>query len=82
MTTGITLDIDEKRYPAEAGHHAVIAIRRLHAAISPNEFCVLFGPSGCGKSTLLNIIAGIDRDYSGTVRFAADSVPRIGYVFQ
>ena len=82
MTTGITLDIDEKRYPAEAGHRAVIAIRRLHASISPNEFCVLFGPSGCGKSTLLNIIAGIDRDYSGTVRFAADSVPRIGYVFQ
>jgi sulfonate transport system ATP-binding protein len=81
VTTGITLDIDEKRYPAEAGHHPVTAIRDLHASISANEFCVLFGPSGCGKSTLLNIIAGIDGDFTGEVRFERGT-PRIGYVFQ
>jgi len=82
MTTGIALDIDEKRYPAEGGHGAVIALRGLHARIAPNEFCVLFGPSGCGKSTLLNIIAGIDRSFSGGFRFDGNCVPRIGYVFQ
>jgi sulfonate transport system ATP-binding protein len=82
VTTGITLDIDEKRYPAEAGHSAVTAIRDLHASIAANEFCVLFGPSGCGKSTLLNIIAGIDRDFTGKLLFDGDCVPRIGYVFQ
>ena len=82
MTTGITLDIDEKRYPAEAGHGAVTAIRGLRARIASNEFCVLFGPSGCGKSTLLNIIAGVDPSFSGTVRFDDRSVSRIGYVFQ
>lgn len=27
----------------------------------------LLGPSGCGKTTLLNIVAGIDRDYTGKV---------------
>jgi NitT/TauT family transport system ATP-binding protein len=81
-TTGITLDIAEKRYSAEAGHSAVIAIRDLRAHIAPNEFCVLFGPSGCGKSSLLNIIAGIDRSFSGSVRFDGESAPRIGYVFQ
>jgi ABC-type nitrate/sulfonate/bicarbonate transport system ATPase subunit len=80
MTTGITLDITEKRYPAEAGHRAVTALKGLRAHIGPNEFCVLFGPSGCGKSTLLNIIAGIDRSFLGSVRFDGD--PRIGYVFQ
>jgi len=28
---------------------------------------VVLGPSGCGKTTLLNILAGIDKDYEGTV---------------
>jgi len=82
MTTGIALEVDEKRYPAEGGHGAVIALRGLHARIAPNEFCVLFGPSGCGKSTLLNIIAGIDRSFLGQVDFDGQHVPRIGYVFQ
>jgi ABC-type nitrate/sulfonate/bicarbonate transport system ATPase subunit len=82
MTTGITLEIDEKRYPAEGGHDAVVALRGLRARIAPNEFCVLFGPSGCGKSTLLNIIAGIDPSFSGNIRFDGDCEPRIGYVFQ
>src|SRR6266478_6168511 len=82
MTTGITLKIAEKRYPAQGGHGAVTALTRLQAYIPPNEFCALFGPSGCGKSTLLNIIAGIDRSFSGSVRFAGGCVPRIGYVFQ
>jgi ABC-type nitrate/sulfonate/bicarbonate transport system ATPase subunit len=82
MTAGITLEVGEKRYPAEGGHDAVIALRDLRARIAPNEFCVLFGPSGCGKSTLLNLIAGIDRAFSGSIRFDGDCVPRIGYVFQ
>ena len=82
MTTGITLEIDEKRYPAEGSHDAVVALRGLRARIAPNEFCVLFGPSGCGKSTLLNIIAGIDPSFSGNIRFDGDCEPRIGYVFQ
>jgi NitT/TauT family transport system ATP-binding protein len=43
---------------------------------------VFFGPSGCGKSTLLNLIAGIDRAFSGRIRFDGNCVPRIGYVFQ
>jgi len=82
MTTGITLEINEKRYPAEAGHGAVIAIKGLRARIAPNEFCVLFGPSGCGKSTLLNIVSGIDAGFMGNVRFDGSCAPHIGYVFQ
>ena len=53
------------------------------------------GPSGSGKSTLLNIIAGLDRPTTGTVRVAGEDLTKlsdgqlakwrsqtIGFVFQ
>jgi sulfonate transport system ATP-binding protein len=83
LTVGIAVDVREKRYPGRAGVKEVIALRNLRARIGPSEFCVITGPSGCGKTTLLNIIAGLDRDFSGTLSFEpAVHPPQIGYVFQ
>ncbi len=53
----------------------------------------LFGPSGCGKSTLLRVIAGLERNRGGAVRFAGSDWQKgtffsptfkrpVGYVFQ
>ncbi len=36
--------------------------------VEKNEFVSILGPSGCGKSTLLRLLAGLDRDYEGSIR--------------
>ena len=50
-------------------------------ASSRDRSCVLTGPSGGGKTTLLNIVAGLDRDFEGEIRFSRPDV-KVGYIFQ
>jgi putative ABC transport system ATP-binding protein len=57
-----------KAYPLSAGEF--IAIDHLSLDIAHGEFVAVVGRSGSGKTTLLNLLAGIDRPTSGTVRVA------------
>ena len=52
----------------------------LALTLASGEVGALVGPSGCGKTTLLRIIAGLDRDYDGSV--ALPDHGRLGMVFQ
>ena len=50
------------------GSYTVPVLREISLDIGEGEFLCLMGPSGSGKTTLLNLIAGIDRVDSGTIR--------------
>lgn len=71
------------------------ALRGVDLTIMAGEFTSMAGPSGSGKTTLLNIIGGLDRPTSGTVRIEGNEITglpgarlsrirrdRIGFIFQ
>ncbi|MCY4370398.1 MAG: ABC transporter ATP-binding protein [bacterium] len=81
-----------KVYP---GPPPVAALAGVDLAVRPGEFVAVVGPSGSGKSTLLNLMGGLDRPTSGSVKVAgreltdlpdrslsAIRATMIGFVFQ
>jgi putative ABC transport system ATP-binding protein len=77
------------------GEVMVQALRGVDLAIEPGDFMAMAGPSGSGKSTLLNLIGGLDRPSSGTIKVEGKSIQdlsmtelsrlrrdRIGFIFQ
>ncbi|MGL5005447.1 MAG: ABC transporter ATP-binding protein [Casimicrobium sp.] len=52
------------------GDQDVPVLMDITLDIPEGDFIALMGPSGSGKSTLLNLIAGIDKPTSGTLRVA------------
>ena len=63
-----------------ASGHSVPVIANLSFALDEGETGALIGPSGCGKSTLLRILAGLDRNFDGSVHMPEHG--RVGMVFQ
>jgi putative ABC transport system ATP-binding protein len=77
------------------GTQEVSVLRDLSLGVAAGEFVALMGPSGSGKTTLLNLIAGIDRPTSGTIRVGGEDLSalsrsklaawrsrHVGYIFQ
>ncbi len=73
----------------------VPALRGIDLSIAKGDFASLAGPSGSGKTTLLNMIGGLDRPTSGSVRVDGEEITalasgaladlrlhKIGFVFQ
>ncbi|HEY4743986.1 MAG TPA: ABC transporter ATP-binding protein [Desulfuromonadaceae bacterium] len=77
------------------GSQVIPVLEGISFAIPPGEFLALMGPSGSGKSTLLNLIAGIDKADSGTIRVGGTEITaladadlarwrsaHVGFIFQ
>lgn len=81
--TALSVAIACKAYPARNGNGALKALQDLRFSVAENDFVCILGPSGCGKTTALNIIAGLDKDFSGGIAFGEGMTPsRLAYVFQ
>jgi len=63
----IRLEKLSKRF--ETRSRSVIALEGIDLEVASGELFVLLGPSGSGKSTLLNLIAGLERPFSGRILF-------------
>ena len=77
------------------GEETITPLDNVDLDIQEGEFVSLMGPSGTGKSTLLNIVSGIDRIESGTIRINGQQIEKLsrgkladwraanlGYIFQ
>ncbi|MEH0058181.1 ABC transporter ATP-binding protein [Auritidibacter ignavus] len=78
-----------------AGDAQVVALTDVDVEIASGEFTVILGPSGSGKSTLLNLLGGMDRPSTGSIRVDGEPIEtlsdrdltryrreRVGFVFQ
>jgi ABC-type nitrate/sulfonate/bicarbonate transport system ATPase subunit len=81
LNAALKIRIERKAYPAAGRRGPVQVLKDIALSVAPGSFVAITGPSGCGKTTLLNIVAGLDRDFEGSVVFAA-SEPHLAYVFQ
>lgn len=59
------------------GGQIVPVLTDINLDIRAGDFLGLMGPSGSGKSTLLNMIAGIDKPDSGTVRVGGVDITQL-----
>jgi NitT/TauT family transport system ATP-binding protein len=71
--------VAKKSFRTASGQSAPV-IAGLTFALEEGETGALIGPSGCGKSTLMRILAGLDRDFDGSVQVPAHG--RVAMVFQ
>ena len=60
----------------------------LNLSVNKEEIIAIIGPSGCGKTTILRMICGLEKDYSGKIKFEGEDISeisvqdKIGFIFQ
>lgn len=77
------------------GKERVEVLHDLDLEIPAGDFLAIMGPSGSGKTTLLNLLGGLDRPSSGTVRVGDETLSsmsnsalskwrarHVGFIFQ
>ena len=79
----LNIHVVEKRFDDKA------VLADVDVSIADGEFVAIVGPSGVGKTTLLSMVAGLDADYTGAIRYdgaplaaPGQSPSGLGMVFQ
>ncbi len=56
------------------GSEVLDVLNGLNLNVQQGEYVALMGPSGSGKTTLLNLIAGLDRPTTGSIRVHGEEI--------
>ncbi len=75
--------------------NATEVLKDINLTISDGDFAVILGASGSGKSTLLNVMSGLERPDSGSIKYDEENIAlysekqltkfrkdNIGFIFQ
>ncbi len=86
------LELKNISFKAEGEGGRVEIIKDISLTIPDNRFVVITGPNGGGKSTLAKVIAGIEKNSSGSILFDGEDITEkniterarlgIGFAFQ
>ena len=63
----ILLKVDSLKKKFQDREGEIVALGNISFSVHQREFICVIGPSGCGKSTLIRIIAGLEKQTSGSI---------------
>ena len=71
-----------KEFVSQQG--SIRALGGINLEVHDQEFFGIIGPTGCGKTTLLHIIAGLEKQSTGSVEFVGEKHGKsmVSMVFQ
>ncbi len=89
------IKIDGLSKKFERGSEGITLFKKLSIEITQGGFVVFMGPSGSGKTTLLNLLGGLDKPSSGSIKIDGQEISKmsmneltewrsqhVGFVFQ
>ena len=91
----VIIEVKNAKKVYRMGKERITAVNGVSFEINEGEFCCLLGTSGSGKSTLLNLMAGIEKLTSGSIKIKGRNINQmsekdlarfrqqyLGFVFQ
>ncbi|PHV70546.1 ABC transporter ATP-binding protein [Sporanaerobium hydrogeniformans] len=68
------LEVQDLVKSYQTGENAFFAVNQATLKMEAGEIVVILGPSGSGKSTLLNLIGGLEKATSGSIKIEGNEI--------